>query len=153
MSLALSYVYDDGFMPHPNYNIDPVTGNYTPVSDPRFMKTDAFGGSAGFDYSVNPLAALASGVPQIGDDAMKNPGTSLLELISRGLQIYQLDRQQKAFLEINRERLRQGLNPIGWDQFQPTASVGVALDSDTKRMLWILGAGALGLLAIMALRR
>jgi hypothetical protein len=122
-------------------------------TSPIASEVDAFGGSAGFLPSYNPITALATGVPQIGQDAQQSPGVSLYDLIGRALQVYQLDRQQKAFLETNQQLIAQGRPPIAWDQFQPTASVGVQLDSQTKQMLMLFGGGALALLALMALRR
>jgi len=80
-------------------------------------------------------------------------GNSVLEIISAGLQAWNLSQQQRAFLEVNRDRLAQGLAPITIDQLAPSASVAVGVNQDTQRMVYILGGGALLVLASMALRK
>lgn len=150
MTLALSYEIESPPNSFVEQGVNPMNDDPWPI---MYGNQSAFGGSAGFLPSSNPITALATGVPQIGNDAAQSPGTSLYDLIGRALQVYQLDRQQRAFLETNQNLIMQGRQPIAWDQFQPTASVGVQLDSNTRQMLWIFGGGALALLAMMALRK
>lgn len=116
---------------------------------PAFTVTDTAG------FSLDPINALSSGVPQIGNDAQASPATSIYDLITRALSVYQLDRQQRAFLETNRELVLQGRAPLAWDQFQPTASVGVSVDKNTQRILMFAVAGAvgIGLLSVLMNRR
>lgn len=134
---------------NPDYEIllgaDDPTGYYAGIP------TSPVASSIGF--VTDPLATLASGAPEIQDVARDNPGTSLTDLIGKALSLYQMDRQQRAFLETNRELIAQGRQPLAWDQFQPTASVGVRVDSNTQKLLWALGLGALAIAALAVLRR
>lgn len=107
--------------------------------------------TTGFAPGENPLYAISTGFPAVSEIASQNPGASMSDIIGQALSIYQMDRQQRAFLETNRELIAQGRSPIAWDQFQPTASVGVSVDSNTQKLIWALGIGALviGFLAVM----
>jgi hypothetical protein len=72
-------------------------------------------------------------------------------LLTQGLSFAQAWQQQKAFNEANKVRAAQGLPPLPWTEFKPTASVGVTLD---PRILWtVLGVGALIALAMLGGRR
>lgn len=72
----------------------------------------------------------------VGDSAGFNFATTATDLLKAGLSIYQLNQQQKTFNDVNRTRAAQGLSPLPWSQFAPTASVGVAAD---PKILWTVG--------------
>jgi hypothetical protein len=105
-----------------------------------------------YDFGYSDYDAVASGVPEI-TQLPTQPGTSIVDLIGKALSVYQLDRQQKAFLETNKQLALQGKPLLSWDQFAPTASVGVTIDSNTQKLLWTLGIGALAIMALSVLSR
>lgn len=111
-------------------------------------------GSWGFDYAQNPLAALASGVPEIGDAVAQDPSSSLSSIIDKVLAGYTLHQQQKDFLKLNQTLIQQGQAPISWDQYGAQAAVGLQLDSQTKMILMVVaGAAVLGALGFFGRRR
>lgn len=78
-------------------------------------------------------------------------GESWLDTAQRLIQTGLATWQQKQIMQINIDRAKQGLAPIsGADA---GLQVGVGLSDQTRTMLWVLGGGALALLAVMALSR
>lgn len=93
---------------------------------------------------INPETGVVTeyATGSIGESAASD---SWLDKISRvltqGLSFAQAWQQQKAFNEANKVRAAQGLAPLPWSEFRPTASVGVTLD---PKILWtIAGVGLL----------
>lgn len=109
--------------------------------------------TAGFNAQYNPVAAIASGVPEAGEVAAANPGASLTDILKVVAETYALTRQQKAFLELNQSLVQQGRTPIAWDQFGASTAVGVAVDSGTQRIVLLVGLAVAGAIALAALRR
>ena len=106
----------------------------------------------GFDS--NPFAVLSTGVPAVSEVAAQAPeGSSLTDIIGAVMQGYLLTRQQKAFLDLNRELVSAGRPPISWEQFGTTANVGVTVDTEIKKMMWLFGAVGVGALLFMAARK
>jgi len=118
---------------------DPWSGTITP--------------SAGFDAQYNPIAAVASGVPETGEVARANPGASLLDIIKAVGETYALTRQQRAFLDINHSLVMQGQRPISWQEFGATTAVGVEVDSATRNTLLLVGLALAGAIAFGLLAR
>lgn len=67
-------------------------------------------------------------------------------ILTQGLSFAQAWQQQKAFAEANKQRAAQGLPPLPWTEFRPTASVGVTVD---PKILWTIG--GIGILMALAL--
>lgn len=109
--------------------------------------------TVGFSGAAAPVATITTGIPGFDAAVAENPGTSILDIIKAGIGAWQLNAQQKAFLETNQMLIEQGRPPIAWDQFTPTASVGVAVDSQTRNMVLLLGLGALALGAFAVMRK
>lgn len=114
-----------------------------------------FGGpvtpSIGFNASVNPLAALASGLPGVAEVSQQKPGASLTDILGTIANAYALDRQQRAFLDLNSQLIQQGRNPISWEQFGASAAVGVQVDKGTQNTVLIVGLALAGALVLGAL--
>ena len=73
-------------------------------------------------------------------------GQNIVDVLSAAIKLKTLDSTQKAYLNINMQRAQQGLPPLQWDQFGSGASVGVALDSQTRNTLLLIGVGIVGAL-------
>lgn len=73
------------------------------------------------------------------------------DLVQKGLSIYQIQQQQKAFNSINQTRAQQGLTPLPWSDFQPTASVG--LTTSPAVLYTLLGIAAILIVPALLKRR
>lgn len=104
---------------------------------------DAFGRKVyqadnGFVYDVETGQQISNvnRMPIAGDSAGMDYWTQAADLVKQGLSVFQLNQQQRAFNDVNKALALQGKAPLSWSQFQPTASVGVALD---PKILWTIG--------------
>jgi hypothetical protein len=66
--------------------------------------------------------------------------TSVLNNLTQAATAYLTLEQQRNFMEINTQRLREGLPALDVSQYAPGVQVGMA--SDTKRTLLLLAGGA-----------
>jgi hypothetical protein len=91
-------------------------------------------------------------VSSVGESAGTDWAAKISGLLTQGLSFAQAWQQQKAFNEANKQRAAQGLPPLPWTEFRPTASVGVTLD---PKILWTIGivGGLLALSVLMGKRR
>jgi hypothetical protein len=91
-------------------------------------------------------------VSSVGESAGTDWTAKISGILTKGLSFAQAWQQQKAFNEANKQRAAQGLPPLPWTEFRPTASVGVTLD---PKILWTIGivGGMLALSVLMGKRR
>jgi len=91
-------------------------------------------------------------ISSVGESAGADWAAKISGLLTQGLSFAQAWQQQKAFNEANKQRAAQGLPPLPWTEFRPTASVGVTLD---PKILWTIGivGGLLALSVLMGKRR
>jgi hypothetical protein len=91
-------------------------------------------------------------ISSVGESAGTDWAAKISGLLTQGLSFAQAWQQQKAFNEANKQRAAQGLPPLPWTEFRPTASVGVTLD---PKILWTIGivGGLLALSVLMGKRR
>lgn len=103
---------------------------------------------------INPETGIAVSIASgsIGESAASESWVDKLGgFLTQGLSFAQAWQQQKAFNEANKVRAQQGLAPLPWTDFRPTASVGVTLD---PKILWtVAGVGLLIALAMFGGRR
>lgn len=98
---------------------------------------------------INPETGIAVSIASgsIGESAASESWVDKLGgFLTQGLSFAQAWQQQKAFAEANKVRAAQGLPPLPWTEFRPTASVGVTVD---PKILWTIG--GIGLLIALAM--
>jgi hypothetical protein len=95
----------------------------------------------GFVYDVESGNAIANvDRAAVGESAGFDYYTQATDLIKQGLSIYQLNEQQKAFRDVNKQLVTSGRPPLSWSQFTPTASVGFTADPKILGTVLIVGA-------------
>jgi hypothetical protein len=103
-------------------------------------------------YPTMAPAMIEAQVPELGANATTQPQAwyqNVLQTAVQGAQQYIVLKQQKELMDIQTQRLAQGLPPLDVSQYTPGMSVG--MDSGTKRTLLI--AAAIVGIALVARRR
>lgn len=99
------------------------------------------------------LNGLADVVPSSAATATQPAATmKLVDMLSQAANVFLSAKQQKDLQKLNLERARQGLPPLDTAAYAeasaPVMKVQGGVDAGTRKIIWSVGLGTLGLLGL-----